>query len=158
MYSRRCVSRFNLPSFLQPNLFHYHRCRQFYHHASGHSKGISQYKRDAAQNFARPPPHRPPHPPRPHQSTSALGTSEPAANVRRCAGDCAYRCARRRARSRTIVMPCVAQYPVSPGNWHTNPRHPFVCMPRGCPDSRRAAAPQRKELGHLQAQPDASRL
>ena len=37
----RCVSCFNLPAFLQPSLFHYHRSPRFYHHASGHSKEIS---------------------------------------------------------------------------------------------------------------------
>ena len=35
------MSRFNLPAFLQPNLFHYHRSPRFYHHASGRSKDIS---------------------------------------------------------------------------------------------------------------------
>ena len=143
-----CVSRFNLPALLQPNLIHYHRSPGFCHqHVGAFQRNLTiQPKiRDVAQNLARPPPpHRTPSPstPQSRQSASALETAERTANVSRCANDCAYRRARRRARSTMMAMPCLAQYAVSPTGAQVRQRS-FVRVPRGHPDSRKPAAPQR---------------
>ena len=144
MNSRRCVSRFQFACVAAPYLFHYHRSLRSYHHTSGRSKEISQYKPKSAISHRTSLGLIDPltlHAPQSGQSTSALETAERTANVSRCAGDCAYRRARRRARSTMTAMPCLSQYAVSPGNWCTSSTTLICSSATGAPSFPQTGSP-----------------